>query len=252
MKNKLGMMLQKLENTYLAILRTVVIVASGILLAGAVLFGLGALEGFGDGPSDEINPPNVPSRAVIKKMLEPISIPEENQQTGEGATPSPVTRNPNQKHYDSAAKTIIDFVVMVSGGTQSLNERQIGNIIKGRSESIHAGTQELTAAYAEGISEAMKMVLADKKIEELARKSSPVDVVNQLLDTFTDVFNTQIEAEQGRITVALEEHSQAQVESVSNLSIAAVCFGMFLLIVFLSIFIKIERNLRHIDIKSPV
>jgi hypothetical protein len=110
---------------------------------------------------------------------------------------------------------------------------------------------ETSTAYAKGFSESVDKVLSDKAIESLAKNSSGIDVVNQLLNTFTEAFNAQIEEEQEKINTAKQEHMQAKAESSSNLYIAAGCFGMFLLIVFLSIFIKIERNLRNLEVKNP-
>lgn len=245
-------MLQKLENAYLAILRGAVIVASGILLNGFVIYSLAALKGFGDGPSEAVAPPKVNSDALVEKMTASKSMSEVNQNADERETSSPEAVEPNQKYYDLAAKTIGNYAVRVSGGSVVLDENNVDEIIKGRAESVRSEGEELIAAYAKGFSDAVGKVLADKKIGELARKSSAVDVVNQLLNIFSEEFNSQIQAEEDRIAAANIEHSLAKVESASNLYFAAACFGMFLLIVFLSIFIKIERNLRHLEVKGSV
>jgi len=242
-------MLQKLENAYLAILRTVVIIASGVLLIGIVMFGLGALKGFGDGPSDKINPPTVASDAIIEKITAPKSMSEARKNAAEEPPPESRAVDPNQKYYDSSAKAIVAFVVRVSGGAENPNEQHVSEITKGRAEAYKS--DQLTAAYAKGFSESVAMVLADKKIEDLAKNTSALDVVNQMLNTFTEEFNAKIEAERERISTAQQEHIQAKAESASNLYLAGACFGLFLLIVFLSIFIKIERNLRHLETNRP-
>ncbi len=243
-------MLQKLENAYLAILRTVVIVASGVLLIGVVMFGLGALKGFGDGPSDKINEPEVASADVIEKLTAPKSMSDGAQNPNEESPPDDVAVDPNQQYYDASAKTIVAFVVRVSGGAENPNEQQVSEITKGRAKAYDS--DELTAAYAKGFSETVAKVLADKKVEGLAKNTSAIDVVNEMLNAFTKEFNAKIQAEHERIAAAQQEHTQAKAESASNLYLAGACFGLFLLIVFLSIFIKIERNLRHLESNRPV
>jgi hypothetical protein len=61
-------MLQKLENAYLAILRMTVIIVSGILLVGVIVFGISSLEYFNNSPNDEIKSIKVNSEDVIKKL----------------------------------------------------------------------------------------------------------------------------------------------------------------------------------------
>lgn len=243
-------MLEKLENAYLGILRTVVIVASGVLLIGVIMFGLSSLKGFGDGPDDEISPPEVKSEEIIKKMTAQEAISNDSGDSeGESTNQTPQI-DPNKAYYDAASAKIVKFVASVSGGAESLDAATVTEITKGRADSIES--EEIRTAYAKGFSESVDKVLSDKAIESLAKNSSGIDVVNQLLNTFTEAFNAQIEEEQEKINTAKQEHMQAKAESSSNLYIAAGCFGMFLLIVFLSIFIKIERNLRNLQVKNPV
>ncbi len=46
---------------------------------------------------------------------------------------------------------------------------------------------------------------------------------------------------------ARQGHLQDKADAARNLYFALAAFGLFLLIVFLSIFIRIERNLRHLE-----
>lgn len=240
-------MLQKLENVYLGILRTVVIIASGILLLAVIMFGLGALKGFGNGPSDKPNAPNVKSEEIINK------ITSKNQPSNTTSAPdeAPVAEenvDKNKTYYDSASKKIFEFVNRVSKGMENPDQTQVAAIIKDRAESYNS--EELTSAYAKGFSESIEKILSDKGVENKASQTSAIDVVNIVLNSFTEEFNSQIQAEHERIQTEQQEHLQAKAESASNLYIAAGCFGLFLLIVFLSIFIKIERNLRHIETRT--
>lgn len=243
-------MLQRLENAYLAILRAVVIFASGILLIGFVIFGLGALKGFGDGPGEKVNQPEIASAEVIEKLTaqKPMSDRAKNSITE--YLPKKEAVDPNQQYYAASAKSIVSFVIRISGGEENLSEQQVSEIIMSRATAYDSN--ELSAAYAKGFSETAAKVLANKKIEDLAKNTSALDVVNQMLNTFTEEFNAKIQSEHERISTAQQNHILAKAESASNLYLAGACFGLFLLIVFLSIFIKIERNLRNLEKNRPM
>lgn len=243
-------MLQKLEDAYLAILRAVVIIASGILLVGVVIFGLGTLRGLGDGPSDEINSPDVAAKSVIEKMTISDQIQGADGLSEDSTTKPAKKSDPNQEHFDSSAKVIVDFVVKNSGGEESPDQKDVSDVTKSRANAYK--TEELRAAYAKGFSDSVSEILGDSTIIGLAKSTSSIDVVNQLLNAYTGEFNSQIMAEQERVAEEQQEHAQAKLDSASNLYIAGACFGLFLLIVFLSIFIKIERNLRQISVRNSV
>ena len=126
-----------------------------------------------------------------------------------------------------------------------MDKERVVDVTKGRAEVYES--EELVTAYAKGFAKAVPKILADKKIESLARNTSAIDVVNQVLNTYTEEFNGKIDAEHKRISDARDDHLQAKADSVRNLSLAGACFGLFLLVVFLSVFIKIERNLRNLE-----
>jgi len=238
-------MLQKLENVYLAILRTVVIITSGLLLVGAVMFGFGSLKGFGDGPGTNIKPPEMTSDAIIKTITSPKSMSDEPFRGHKAETPEKITIDKNQKYYEAAADAIVSFVERMSYGVEGVDKERVVDVTKGRAEVYES--EELVTAYAKGFAKAVPKILADKKIESLARNTSAIDVVNQVLNTYTKEFNDKIDAEHKRIADARDDHLQAKADSVRNLSLAGACFGLFLLVVFLSVFIKIERNLRNLE-----
>lgn len=241
-------MLQKLENAYLSILRTVVIIASGILLLGVIMFGLGALKGFGSGPSDKPSPPEVATEEIIKKLTSADAAANIDQQE-EQSSITEAEVDPNKAYYEAAAGKIVEFVTRASKGAENPDKDQVTEITRNRAEAYDS--EEITAAYAKGFSESVNKVLSDKTVESMALKSSALDIANNLLNLYAEEFNAQIQAEHERINKEQQEHLQAKAESANNIYLAAGCFGMFLLIVFLSIFIKIERNLRHLEVKSP-
>jgi len=160
-------------------------------------------------------------------------------------TPEKTTIDKNQKYYEAAADAIVSFVERMSYGVEGVDKERVVDVTKGRAEVYES--EELVTAYAKGFAKAVPKILADKKIESLARNTSAIDVVNQVLNTYTKEFNDKIDAEHKRIADARDDHLQAKADSVRNLSLAGACFGLFLLVVFLSVFIKIERNLRYLE-----
>jgi hypothetical protein len=84
-------------------------------------------------------------------------------------------------------------------------------------------------------------------VQKQAETSSALAIVNRALDLYSADFERQLEQSRRELTEAQQEHLQNKAEAASNLYLAMASFGLFLCIVFLSIFIRIERNLRHLE-----
>jgi hypothetical protein len=97
--------------------------------------------------------------------------------------------------------------------------------------------------------EAVEPVAEAPAVVEKAYKESPVAVVEEVITVYTDMFNQKIE----KADEASKEKQMAQAEAKANstmrMTIAGGVFGLFLLVIFLSIVIRIERNLRTIAAK---
>lgn len=239
-------MLKRLENIYLAILRFVVIIASGLLLVAVILSGIAAIKGFTEPDISELVSPKVSSDELIKDITEQNAKPIAQQAEKQGADQHKESIDTNLAYYETAASKIADFISIHSNRKENADKEQIVNIIKNRAESYNP-SDELTTAFAKGFAEAADRVLSDKAVEEFAKKSSTIDVINKLLNLFTEEFAVQIQAERERIRAMQQEHMMDKESALENLYISAGCFGAFLIVVFLSIFIKIERNLRHLE-----
>lgn len=237
-------MIDKVENAYLAILRTVVIAASGIMLVAALVFAASATTGFWSGVNERIKAPDVDREAVIRAVTEPAASDAPRGDTTSERPAAAGGADPNQQHYDRAAAAIVDFSARQPGNHRALNQRMVADVIKQRAEAFDE--PHLTEAFAKGFAQAIDGLLKDRRIQERAADSSPVDVINELLNAYTEAFSEQVEAEQERISQAQIKAMERQANSIRFLTAAGVCFGVFLLIVFLSIFIKIEVNLRHL------
>lgn len=237
-------MIEKVENAYLAILRTVVIGASGIMLVAAVVFASSATTGLWTGVDGRVKAPDVDREKIIRAVTSP---PSEDTSRANATTARPAaagTVDPNQAYYDRAAATIVAFAARQPGNDRSLNQRVVADVIKQRAESFEE--DHLTESFARGFGRAIEGMLKDRRVQERAAGTSSVAVINELLDAYTREFSDQVEAEQTRITQAQIKSAERKANSLFFLTAAGACFGLFLLIVFLSIFIKIEVNLRHL------
>jgi hypothetical protein len=250
-------MLQKLENAYLAILRMTVIIVSGILLVGVIVFGLGSLEYFNNSPNDKIKSPKINSETIIKKITATENVPTESVSAGSDSKVAEPSKDQNEKLYISIAKKIkefidhaYDFKYPQTAEEYEKDLKMLVDHIRKISESGPGRSNELALAYATKLSLATNQILSDKKIEEIAINSDPLNFVDKFLDAFTEEFNRQFHAEQDRIQKEQQEYIQTKAKSINNLYIAAASFGIFIIVVFLSIFIKIERNLRCLEVRS--
>ncbi|MBA3979838.1 MAG: hypothetical protein C0462_04465 [Alcanivorax sp.] len=157
--------------------------------------------------------------------------------------------DPNQKHYAHTAARISKFVKTVSDGAENVDEALAENIIRERANTY--GSDELISSYAEELSKSISRAVMNTSIITAARNTSAIDVINHILSVFTEEFDRELQAEHQRFSEEQAAHLEARSDATNTMYLAGVCFGLFLLIVFLSIFIKIERNLRHLQPGAP-
>ena len=235
-------MLQKLENLYLAILRFVVILVAGLLLAAVIMFGLASFRALQSPPEDKKATPVVSDATIKKAVLE--------KEAAAGATPSTTTQpqkstDPNQFYYDRAGQAISEFVKAHAEGQESVNAEQVANFIKGKSAIYEK--RNLTSAFSKNFAEGVERLLKDQEIIVFAKQNSPLQTVNRILGTFVEQFDEQIGKSDADNVARQQQHLEKKAEGQQNIYLAAGSFGAFLMIVFLSIIIRIERNLRYLE-----
>ena len=103
------------------------------------------------------------------------------------------------------------------------------------------------AAYVKGLAETLEQTLSSPAVLKTASPEEPFRVVDKVLDGYKERFNGQIETVEAKNAEAQQKYLGEKAESQMSLYYAAAAFGAFLLIVFLSITIKIERNLRLLE-----
>lgn len=247
-------MLQKLENIYLGILRGVVLVISGGLLLGTIVFGINALKVISGPPTFNPYTPSIEPKTEYKQSLieqyQPQGSTQDNSTTENAtgnASPTfqePAQEDPNQAHYEAVANIIDEFVTAVSGEPDGVNVDFVINHVRSRAEAYNS--YHHTNAYASDVVPSVRTVLEDERVIEVANNQNMFDIVNDVLDDFNRQFDQALDAEDRRRSQAQRQHVQDKIDGMQSLYVAGGAFGAFLLIVFLSIFIKIERNLRHL------
>lgn len=240
-------MLQKLENAYLAILRFVVIAVAGILLVAVLILGFNSFKAIQFEPAEKEITPQVSERELIKGITEKPVLPKN---VSHEAFADMKKIDPNAAFYERASNAIAIFVTKYSGGTESVEKAQVVEITKERAESL--SDPKLVTAFAKGFAESIEKTLADPSVIKTAKNTSTLDVINKALNLFTQHFNEQIVKENEQFAVRQQEYIAKKAEGMKSLYVAAGAFVAFLMIVFLSIIIRIERNLRHLENKPVV
>ncbi|HEY4963702.1 MAG TPA: hypothetical protein VIH90_03345 [Candidatus Saccharimonadales bacterium] len=236
-------MLEKLENTYLSILRFVVIAVSGCLLIAFIFLAIGSLGAFKSAPSENKKPPQLTEQVIIKGVLaknvseQPAAAASDQEDTKE---------DPNKVQYDRAATVIGNFVSKYTTTGETVGKQAVVNIVKGKAEAQNE--PEYVAAYAKTFADSMEKGLANPQVIEAVKSSSTLDVVNRAMSVFTTAFMENVRVERLAIEKKENQYSKDKVAATTSLYMAGGAFAAFLLIVFLSIFIKIERNLRKLEI----
>lgn len=260
-------MLQKLENAYLAILRFFVILVATCLLIAVAVFGGDALKLLSGEPKPEAFTPSVSEKSVIDKVLSKDEA--KPAQRGEDADASEASKkDPNQIHYDRLATTIAAFIQKYQKPGEAkrriefdengmphevidppepvvVNKDWVGKHVKQVCEAFEEADR--IAACAKGLADVMDKTLAEKTVIARAQATSATNVVDQAITAYRNAFRESIDAHEEKVNQAQAEHAAGQVKAMSSLYWALGSLGAFLSIVFLSVLIKIERNLRHLD-----
>lgn len=230
-------MLQKLEDFYLAILRFVVIMVAGVLLIAVIVLAVKSTDALSPAPEPAKATPSV-SQIELKKAILDTAVDPRPESTASAETAD----DPDQVYYNRTAASIKNFIDAHFAGQYNIDPVRLSDYVKERADAYE--TAEVKAAYAKNLSENVDVLLVDKDLVAYARDNAPGPIIDRIVDSFTEEFDRQLKEtetdNQAKQDAYLAEKAQAQ----QNLYLSAGAFGIFLLIVFLSIVIRIERNLR--------
>lgn len=242
-------MLQKLENAYLAILRFLVIAVASVLLVVVVILGFNSFKAIQFEPVAKEFTPLVSAQELIKGITEDKKTPEAEPAEDKNDTPA---KDPNMIFYERAATAIVNYAPAIVNNVNGRNKIvEMAQIIETLKETATAlEDPKLVTFFAKGFADSIKKTLKDESVYTVAKITSPKDVCDMAFSLYIRKFNEQIKKEYAEFAAKQQEYVKGKSEGMQSLYIAAGAFITFLMIVFLSIIIKIERNLRHLENKS--
>jgi hypothetical protein len=282
--------IQKLENSYVAILRVVVIVVATVLLVVAAIMGAMSLKGMLPASQEKIEMGSVDPKDVLAEVApgEKRAAPGAGQHA---AAPNQAKANPYLIDYDKAYAAVASFVNTTSKNSLEIDKARFFGILDRNVAEYEA--DEVKAKYASGLAAAFSASLGDKRliarvekplaikprpvaapapapvqvdgeepaieqpvaapqpvVEENPYKESPLVVVDEVLTAYNKMFNQKLAEAREKQGAAAAEHMEAKASATMRMYIAAGLFGAFLLVIFLTIAIRIERNLREIAARA--
>jgi hypothetical protein len=283
-------LIQKLENSYVAILRVFVIVIATILLLAAAVTGVSSLKGMLPGAQEKADVAEVDPKDVLAQVApgEKRSTADEERHPTETNQPK---ANPYAADYDKAYAAVNAFVTKTSKNTLKIERADLSRALDQNLSNYDA--DNIKARYISGLAATFAASLGDKRLiarvekpelpkrrqaavpvpapvqneadgeqmaaeqpapapepepvlDEKPYKESPFDVVNEVLNTYNKMFTQKLAEAKEKQEAAAAEHMEAKASAAMRLYVAGGLFASFLLVIFLTIAIRIERNMREI------
>lgn len=246
--------LNKVENVYLTILRLVVITGATLALIAAIIFGssaAGKLLRAEPQNTDPVivtpeNSPKLDVFAALKKQAEqsPQEAPKSRKLESE-------VKNPD---IDAVVKNISQYIRDVYQFVP--DSGKLRDIVTQRASVL---PEETRNAYFKSLNEfsaeLVKKIATQKAIVAAAQTAGqkPADLpgfidVDEAMDWHFSQFSKIVDKRNADMEQKQKEYVLAKATGAQSLYIAAGSFATFLLIIFLFIIIKIERNLRGISV----
>lgn len=254
-------MLQKLENAYLSILRFTVILIAGLLLMCAAFFTMNGLPAIMAAPTANIETPQITADEIIARM--PADKQKKTSELSPSATATKAgkSESADEVHLEKIISIILKFVREKANGTVELDASFVKEVI--RNSAKEQDSPELATAYLKILSDIIEPTLYSPKVKTMLQtptsnqaadtqaadpneQNAVVRVINKLLSQYRDNFEASLNEQRKKNAAAIERHAKAQANALISLYAAFGSFATFMLVVFMSIFIKIERNLRPI------
>jgi hypothetical protein len=273
--------LKRVEELYLDVLRFIIISVASILLIGAVVFAALAASNLGHQVAKDtqanstVNPNEVTEGVLASKSNEKAGKTPIRKDVGDDDN----TNDPNLALHERTAQAIVAFVNKNGQGIESLAKEGVIEVSKRKANQFK---EPATAKeFAEGLAITMEKTLSDPKILKLfeplptappppapaaqstdteaveqaspavaSLRESPIGVVNDTLTTYTKLFNQKVQNRERANEQAITDEIERKATAMTQLYVAGGAFGAFLFLVFISIVVKIERNLRVLTISE--
>jgi len=237
----------KLENSFLGILRIVILVVLSISIIGSLIFGYMGLSNLNASPAKyEYKDPNIKEMVnEIKKSLEEKPSPSEPQNPQNNEEPK--KNEKLEKELDKQIKIVTEFLQRYKRTLIDSNAFRAGLKRNAENLAFDPKKESSVVKYAEGQSELFEKVLTDKDILVFFDKLDPGYFgrpYSAILGIYPDHFRKQRD-EKKRFDLEQGAEVMAQKATAAlYLYIAAGMFVTFLLISLILVLVKIERNLR--------
>jgi len=267
-------LLKRVEEAYLGVLRFIIIVAATLLLLSSIVFAVLAANNWRDHkPAAADGGVTVSPEDVTKEVLAHRAKPAaDTKQEPSGRDQTLPESRPNLAEFDRAASAIVAFVGKHGQGVQTLDKERVMPVLYKRADP-YANSDD-AKPFAEGLALAMEKSLGDPKVVALIEpvgarqavaaasspeegneepqqapqgrgfKVSPIDVLNNTLEVYVSSFEKRVKERDEAKSQAAVEAVRRQETAMTQLYMAGGIFGAFLFLVFISIVVKIERNLR--------
>jgi len=214
-----------------------------LIVLGGLLMGV---KGILPGGSDKEANPSISDNFILDKFKqeEPKQVINSDSSSSENSTsPSAEPEDPDMKYYIRTADAMITYIRKASEGNESLDKDRLITILKNI-----ATTQKSTALvtkYISSLADTSEKVLPNQIMIEAAKSSSAITVIQKFIDSYSKEFNEQIEETENENERKRYKNNSEQENAKYYFMVGGGAFVVFLFIVFLSIIIKIERNLRR-------
>jgi hypothetical protein len=240
-------MVQKLENIFLNILRLVVLISATIALLvflGGLFMGV---KGILPGGSDKEANPSVSESSILEKFKkgEPKQVSDSYSSSTENSSSSSIVEpeDPNMKYYTRTANAMITYIHKASEGRESVDKDRLIGVLKNIAKEQKSNS--LVTKYISSLADSSEKILTNQIMIDAAKSSSAITVVQKFIETYTKEFNEQIEEMENENERRRYKNNSDQENAKYYFMVGGGAFLAFLFIVFLSIIIKIERNLRR-------
>lgn len=256
--------IQKLENSYLGILRFFVVAGSGLLLIAAIALGGWSLKGILSQPEPVRENLSVEAGDVLKQVApEQMKAAQASGQpdaanAGAGMA-NPAQLAASEKIYAMAAA----FIGKFGGNVQTINRNGFFEYLDTKLNQYES--EEVRTRYLLGLTNVMDSSFKSLRVNAIAGSpmtvaavepgedapvvqvnDKPINMVIAIIGSYTELYNKKLEAARARQQVRAEQAQSDRAAALMQLYVAGGLFGLFLLAVFLFIVIRIERNLREI------
>lgn len=238
-------MIQQLENAFLAILRLVILIAACVTLAATVILGISALPAIFPEPAPPEIQPHVKLDTIVERhfSVKPkIQQPALRSFSFDTSTPVHIP----DPLCVSLSDVIANFV-SAYGDDASVTKEDVTqfleNIIERRPRAYRDAFKHNLATY-------VHQLVSNEHVIIHATATSPISVVNKAISSFVADFDQQIEEIQEQAERARSRHRQAKADAMQRLIMAGFALVSLLSILFLMVFIRIERNLRPLQALS--